>query len=117
MNTYRRLHGLILPCPELDWNLMAGSSAIGGADCTMSRLNPRRVRSPIQRFAADRQSHRRAVQERHSEARNVNALSTESDVRHELIRRVRQEIQAGVYDTPEKFEAALDRMTNHFDRD
>ena len=117
MNAYRRLHGLILSCPELDWNLIEGSSPIGEADRTMSRPNPRRVRPPSQRFAAERQSHRRTVRERHSEARHVNALSTDSDVRQELVRRVRQEIQAGSYDTPEKFEAAFDRMSNHFDRD
>jgi hypothetical protein len=32
------------------------------------------------------------------------------DVRLDLVARVRQEIQAGTYDTPEKFEAAVDRM-------
>ena len=32
------------------------------------------------------------------------------DVRQDLVARVRQEIQAGTYDTPEKLEAALDRL-------
>jgi hypothetical protein len=32
------------------------------------------------------------------------------DVRQELVARVRREIQAGTYDTPEKLELALDRL-------
>jgi hypothetical protein len=31
-------------------------------------------------------------------------------IRHELVARVRREIAAGVYDTPEKLEVALERM-------
>lgn len=117
MNVYRRMHGLILPCPELDLNLIEGLSPIGGADRTMSRPNPRRVRGTRQRFIAERQAHQRRAQERLAEARYVNALPGDTDIRQALVRRVRLEIQAGTYDTPEKFEAALDRMANHFDRD
>ena len=117
MNIDRRLNGLILPYPELDWNLIAGPAPIGGADRTMSRPNPRRVRPPSQRIAVGRPSSKRAVPQRLIEARNMNAHSAESDVRQELVRRVRQEILAGTYDTPEKFEAALDRMSSRFDRD
>lgn len=117
MNAYRRLRGLILPYPELDLNLIAGIAAIGGADCTMSRPNPRRMRPPSQRIAVGRPSSKRAVPEYHAEARNVKAISGEAEVRLELVRRVRQEILAGTYDTPEKFEAALDHMSNHFGRD
>jgi hypothetical protein len=40
----------------------------------------------------------------------VNPPLSEPDVRQDLVARVRQEIQAGTYDTPEKFEAALDRL-------
>ncbi|MBL8799487.1 MAG: hypothetical protein JNM56_36735 [Planctomycetia bacterium] len=36
-------------------------------------------------------------------------------VRSELVRRVRREIAAGTYDTPEKFEAALERMLDDLD--
>jgi hypothetical protein len=32
------------------------------------------------------------------------------DIRSELVRRVRREIAAGAYDTPEKLDAALERM-------
>jgi hypothetical protein len=35
----------------------------------------------------------------------------------ELVARVRQEILAGTYDTPEKFEAALDRLADRLDGD
>jgi hypothetical protein len=34
----------------------------------------------------------------------------EPDIRHDLVARVRREIQAGTYDTPEKLQAALDRL-------
>src|SRR5262249_61735382 len=33
-----------------------------------------------------------------------------AEVRQELVRRVRREIEAGVYDTPERWEAALERL-------
>jgi hypothetical protein len=36
-------------------------------------------------------------------------LQTE-EIRHELVERVRQEIAAGNYDTPEKWQVALDRL-------
>lgn len=117
VNAFRRLRGLILPYPELDWNLIEGFAPIGGADCTMSKPNPRRVRPSSLRIATGRPTLKRAVPERLIEARNMKTLSAESDVRQELVRRVRQQILAGTYDTPEKFEAALDRMSNHFDRD
>jgi hypothetical protein len=42
---------------------------------------------------------------------------TESDIRHDLVARVRQEIAAGTYDTPEKWQAALDRfLERHLSR-
>lgn len=115
MNAYRRLHGLILPYPELDLNLIEDSTSIGGADRTMSRPNPRRVHVPKQRFSAERRLRQHVAQEFLPESDYMNALSSEPDVRQALVRRVRQEILAGTYDTPEKFEAALDRMANCFD--
>jgi hypothetical protein len=33
-----------------------------------------------------------------------------SGIRHELVARVKREIQAGIYDTSAKFEFALDRL-------
>jgi hypothetical protein len=37
--------------------------------------------------------------------------------RPELVERVRQEIAAGTYDSPEKWEAALDRLLDRLQRD
>lgn len=36
----------------------------------------------------------------------------EVGVRHDLVRRVRQEIAAGTYDTPEKLEIAFERLAD-----
>lgn len=38
-------------------------------------------------------------------------------IRTELVERVRKEIAAGTYDTPEKWEAALDCLLDRLDRD
>ena len=42
----------------------------------------------------------------------MTANVTESGIRADLVARVRREILAGVYDTPEKFEAALSRLAD-----
>ncbi len=42
-----------------------------------------------------------------------SAPSPEEDFRPDLVERVRREIAAGLYDTPDKWEEALDRL---FDR-
>ncbi|MBI3406982.1 MAG: hypothetical protein HY040_01315 [Planctomycetes bacterium] len=52
------------------------------------------------------------------------AIAPESDlapqddkgIRRELVNRVRKEIAAGTYDTPEKWQAALDRLLTRLDR-
>jgi hypothetical protein len=36
-------------------------------------------------------------------------------IRTELVERVRREIAAGTYDTPEKWELALDRLLDHLE--
>jgi len=38
-----------------------------------------------------------------------------STIRAELVERVRREIAAGTYDTPDKFEAALERLLNRLE--
>jgi hypothetical protein len=38
-------------------------------------------------------------------------------IRTELVKRVRKEIAAGTYDTPEKWEAALDCLLDRLDRE
>jgi hypothetical protein len=40
---------------------------------------------------------------------------TDPDIRHDLVARVRQEIAAGEYDTPEKLDRALDRLLNELE--
>lgn len=41
---------------------------------------------------------------------NETTAREEAPIRTALVERVRREIAAGVYDTPEKFEMALDRL-------
>jgi negative regulator of flagellin synthesis FlgM len=38
-------------------------------------------------------------------------------IRMDLVARVRREIAAGIYDTPEKWEAALERLLDRLERD
>jgi hypothetical protein len=42
---------------------------------------------------------------------------TGETVRPELVERIRREIAAGTYDSPEKWEAALDRLLNRLERE
>jgi hypothetical protein len=42
---------------------------------------------------------------------------TDNDIRPDLVRRVRAEIAAGTYDTPEKLELALDRLLDRLDQE
>ena len=39
----------------------------------------------------------------------------DAPIRTDLVRRVRKEIAEGLYDTPEKFEAALDRLLDRLE--
>ncbi len=43
--------------------------------------------------------------------------SEEAPIRTDLVERVRREIAQGTYDTPEKFEAALEEMLRRLDGD
>jgi len=49
------------------------------------------------------------------ESGGVLTLDPVDEIRHELVARVRREIAAGTYDTPEKLEIALDRLLNELD--
>jgi negative regulator of flagellin synthesis FlgM len=46
------------------------------------------------------------------EAQELSQARESTEIRHELVNRVKREIAAGVYDTEEKFELALDRLLN-----
>jgi hypothetical protein len=41
----------------------------------------------------------------------------DTNIRHDLVERARRDIAAGLYDTPELWQAALDRMLDRLDRD
>ncbi len=47
--------------------------------------------------------------------RNKSNKAEEKGIRKELVQRIRGEIAAGTYDTPEKWEAALDRLIGRLD--
>lgn len=50
----------------------------------------------------------------------IRAIAPKAEVtgiRQDLVARIRQEIAAGTYETPEKLELALERMLNRLDRD
>jgi len=47
---------------------------------------------------------------RHDDAQKDPRNSEDRPIRGELVDRVRREIAAGTYDTPEKWQAALDRL-------
>jgi hypothetical protein len=51
------------------------------------------------------------------EVTRMDPQPNDLEVRQDLIDRVRQEIKDGVYDTPDKFEAALDRLADRLESD
>ena len=114
MNAYKRFHGLIVDVPGLDSNMTA-KDALDGVDRNMrSPMPPRRHRTARRR---PRRSSAPIARERFVEDRNMNPPPMESEVREDLVARVRQEIQQGTYDTPEKFQAALDRLADRLESD
>jgi hypothetical protein len=51
------------------------------------------------------------------EVTRMDPQPSDHEMRQDLIDRVRQEIKDGIYDTPEKFEAALDRLAERLESD
>ncbi len=41
----------------------------------------------------------------------------DAPIRRDLVERVRREIEAGTYDTPDKFQAALEKMLRRLEQD
>ena len=116
MNAFKRLHGLILELPGLDSTTWAGlPPAAGKRDRTMNRPHPRRRRGAAGRTGRARPAP--AGLARLTEGPPVTAPLSDPDVRHDLVARVRQEIQAGTYDTQAKMEAALDRLASRLSPD
>jgi len=104
VNAFRRLTGLIDRQDSLDWYLTAGF-AIRGVNRPMKRPHPR---------------HRLTSRRRSGVCSNPRLTSKDTlvdpndpDIRHDLVARIRSEIAAGTYDTPDKLESALFNMTNH----
>jgi negative regulator of flagellin synthesis FlgM len=44
----------------------------------------------------------------------LDGISRLPEIRHEKVEEIRGQIAAGVYDTPEKWEVALDRLADEF---
>ncbi|HEX3151407.1 MAG TPA: flagellar biosynthesis anti-sigma factor FlgM [Gemmataceae bacterium] len=70
----------------------------------MNRPHPRRLRTASARFG------RLSGIARNMEGPSMNPQPNSPEIRNDLVSRVRLEIAAGTYDTPEKMEAALDRL-------
>jgi hypothetical protein len=45
----------------------------------------------------------------------VTPADDDAPIRTDLVQRIRREIAAGTYDTPEKWEVALDRLLDHLE--
>jgi negative regulator of flagellin synthesis FlgM len=45
------------------------------------------------------------------------ALFPDPDIRQDLVERIRREIAAGTYETPEKWELALERLIQHLEQE
>ena len=111
MNAFKRLHGLILELPELDSTTAAGVPPVAGdRDRSMNRPHPRRRRGAAGRIGRARRSP--TGSDRLTEGPLLYTQLFDPDVRHDLVARVRQELRAGTYDTPEKLEAALDQLAS-----
>jgi Anti-sigma-28 factor, FlgM len=86
----------------------------------MHRHGPKYLEGPVSRkrlrwlavFAEECQDDATAAQGNAGERR-----AEEPTDRKDLIERVRQEIAQGTYDTPEKWEKALDRLLDDLERD
>jgi anti-sigma28 factor (negative regulator of flagellin synthesis) len=80
----------------------------------MNKPAPRRSRGASTRKRVTRRSALTTATNRsNQEGLNMNAQLMEPDIRLDLVARIRREIRDGVYDTPEKFEAALTRLSDN----
>lgn len=59
----------------------------------------------------------RGAEDSPKQANRIEDPQTDASVRQDLVERVRREIQAGTYDTPDKWQAALDRLLERLDQD
>ena len=69
------------------------------------------TRPPAQRKGVSMHSHGpNVLTGPFSRKRSCWMAADEAPIRQELVQRIRREIAAGTYDTPEKWQAALDRL-------
>lgn len=121
MNSYWRIRGLLVGKNELDSLYIAGlTPAIGGVEFKMHKPIPRRKRGPSCTTSNRMIKHQISVEctaDRLKEGCQVNQRIADTEIRSDLVARIRQEILIGTYDTPDKLEAALSRLAERLDRE
>ncbi|WP_020472899.1 hypothetical protein [Zavarzinella formosa] len=96
------------------WRTDFPAVADRGADQPMNKPAPRRPRgASIRNRVLRRTTLTNATDRTSQEGLNMNTQVMEPDIRADLVARVRREISEGLYDTPEKFEAALSRLSDN----
>jgi hypothetical protein len=81
----------------------------------MYRHTPSRLRGPLSRSRAWWKFPAPENNKADRGARRRRAVPVAQEIRTELVSRVRQEIAEGRYDTPEKWDAALERLLARVD--
>lgn len=68
---------------------------------------------------SNQETGRKGTRKRNSNSNDPQSApdTTPTSIRHELVARVRKEIEAGTYDSPDKWEAALDRLLERLGED
>jgi hypothetical protein len=95
----------------------------GGGDNLMQHQGPNGMGGPLRGTSVwwhGRDNQAEPPQQQEPPSRGRKAAQEKDDdpmIRRELVDRVRREIAAGDYDTPAKWEAALDRLLNRVNSD
>lgn len=96
------------------WQTEFPAVAHRGADQPMNKPAPRRARgASIRNRLLRRTTQLNTIELTSQEGLPVNTPVIDPEIRTDLVARIRREIREGLYDTPEKFEAALSRMADH----
>lgn len=72
---------------------------------------------PVEQTSAPRSTVPQDEVDISSAGKILDELNQSSEVRQERLNQIKAEIEAGTYDTPEKLEAALDRLLDEIDSD
>src|SRR5262249_12055289 len=105
--------------------LSSGASAVPGprrqGRRPMHRHGPSCLEGPVSRRRGLWQEPQSAVtpspEPNSGNPRGKEIRRPDAPIRRELVERIRREIEAGIYDTPEKMEKALERLLEQLDRD